>query len=144
MATGLETPNETSTVALLKGIVADVEDLIAQQLSVARAEIKADVQKTAEAGLFLILGGGGCLVAAVLWSFALAHLIYWAILPAATEAPALPLWGCYAIVAFVMTVIGAGFLYAGHEKISEVQMFPKETAEAVKDNVNWKTGQRLH
>lgn len=141
MATGLETPNEQSTVTLLKGIVGDVEDLIGQQIGVARAEIKADVQKIAQAGLFLTLGASGCLVAGVLWSFAIAHLLYWAAAKARIESSALPLWACYAIVALPITIVAAILLYAGREKISAVKM--DQTAEAAKENVTWKTGHRM-
>lgn len=141
MAIGLETPNEQSTVTLLKGIAADVEDLIAQQISVARAEIKADVQKIAQAGVLLTLGGSGCLVAGVLWSFAIAHLLYWATSTTGIESTALPLWACYGVVALPMTIAAAILLYAGREKINAVQMV--QTAEAAKENVTWKTGQRM-
>lgn len=142
MATGLETPPDQSPVRLLKGIIGDLQDLLAQQIGVARAEIKADLHNMAEGALCLLLGLGSGLVGGILWSFAFAHLLYWGFSTVPPEqATTLPLWACYAIVAVPTTIGGAALIYMGHQKLTAVQI--TQTAEAVKENVTWTTGNRL-
>jgi hypothetical protein len=49
----------------------------------------------------------------------------------------IPLWGCFAIVAGVITAFGVGLLLAGRTKATEVSVIPPQTAQTMKENVEW-------
>ncbi len=49
----------------------------------------------------------------------------------------LPLWGCFAIVGGCLVVVGACLAYLGKKKFDSFNPLPDETAEALKENVQW-------
>jgi hypothetical protein len=124
--------------SLLRGIISDVGDLIRQEIRFARSELKSDVRKTTRAGTVLALGVGAASVGVVLVALMLVYLIH--TLSGATaldENARIPLWGCYGIVAAVFLVVGAGLSYLGYQSLQKVNPMPDQTAQSVKENVEW-------
>jgi len=138
MATDVHThPEEASMTSLMRGIINDLGDLIRQEVKFARTEIKADLRKTRNASAFLACGAGVALLGIVLFALMLVHLIHWLSLPAGTVTAGIPLWGCYGIVSAVFLLIGGVASWMGLEKFKSFNPMPDETAQTVKENVQW-------
>jgi hypothetical protein len=139
MATTVPTSSEPGITPLVKGIVDDLGDLIKQQFAFARTEIKADLRKSKDAIVALALGAGAALVGGLLLVLMLVHLLHWLTLPAGSDPAGLPLWSCYAIVGFVFLAGGGALLLAGKKKFDSFNPLPDQTADALKENVQWMT-----
>jgi hypothetical protein len=129
-------PDEASMAGLLRGIINDLGDLIRQEIRFARTEIKSDARKVTRAGTVLALGVGAASLGVVLVALMLVYLIHWLSLPAGTEA-GIPLWGCYGIVAAVFLVVGSAVSYVGYKQFENLNPLPEQTAQSVKENVEW-------
>ena len=139
MASDAQTTNPATTAAptesvtsLVTGILGDAERLLKQQFRMLKHEVREDLRKTAAASMSMAAGGLVLLYGVLLLLFALPLLL-------ATYVPAVPLWAWFAIVGAVVTVAGACLLYAGKKKFDSFNPLPDETAEALKENVQWIT-----
>jgi len=142
MSTQVPTTNEPGLASLVRGIVTDLGDLIKQQIQFARAEIKADLNKSKEAIAFLALGAGNAFAGVLFFGLMLVHLLHWATLPAGSEQPGLPLWGCHGIIAALFLVIGACLLLTGRKMLTPSNVLPVQTVEVAKENVEWITNSK--
>jgi hypothetical protein len=77
----------------------------------------------------MVIGVGLAMLAGLLLTVTIA-LVLW-------HYTAIPLWGCFAIVGGVMAACAAGLLIAGYLKADEVRVIPPQTAETLKENVEW-------
>ena len=116
MATTVQDPPDQSMVSLVGGIVNDVHDLITQQISLTRVEVKDELRKVAEVVLILIAGAGMMLVGAILSALMLVHLTHWLASPTGADSASIPLWACYGLVGVVFGVVGACFVFQGKKK----------------------------
>jgi len=130
-------PDEASMTGLLRGIINDIGDLIRQELRFARSEFKSDARKMTRSGAVLALGVGSAAVGVVLVALMGVHLIHTLSSPAGTDTATIPLWGCYGIVAAVFLVVGAGLGYLGYHTLQKNNPLPDQTAQSVKENVEW-------
>jgi len=142
MATEVQNHSDTNSVAgLVSGIVTDVQDLIKQQLHLTRKEIEADFRKTREAASLLVIGLGIVFFGTFALCLMLAHLIHHLTIPAAErlayDPATIPLWGCYGIVAAVFLVVGGGMAFAGKKKFDSFNPLPDESAQVLKENIEW-------
>jgi hypothetical protein len=138
MANEVQNPTqEAGMTGLMRGIINDVGDLIRQEFKFARTEMKADLRKTRDAAVVLALGAGAALLGAILLALMLVHLLHYVSLPAEEIRPGLPLWGCYGIVSAVFLVIGSAVSYMGYSMFKSFNPIPDETAQTVKENVQW-------
>jgi len=128
-------PDEASMTSLLRGIINDLSDLIRQEIRFARTEIKSDVRKTTRACAVLAVGAGTVCLGVVLVAFMGVHLIH--TLSGAGDSATIPLWGCYGIVAAVFLVVGAGLSWLGYQTLQKNNPLPDQTAQSVKENVEW-------
>jgi hypothetical protein len=135
MANEVHAPEEQSLAALLKGIISDVGDLIRHEIRFARTELKSDVRKVSRAGAALALGAGAVALGVVFAALMLVYLIH--TLSGAPDSASIPLWGCYGIVAAVFLVVGAGLSFVGYNALQKVNPLPDQTAQSVKENVEW-------
>jgi uncharacterized membrane protein YqjE len=132
MATNLQTDPGPSVASLATGIVHDFQELVKQQLELFKHELKADVRNTREVmtslavGLVL-LGLGGLVL-----FLGLAELLFWL-------APTLHRWGSYLIVGGLVSAVGAGLSYYGYQQFRASNLLPEESAEALKENLEWTT-----
>jgi len=131
-------PDEASMTGLLRGIINDIGDLIRQEIRFARTEIRSDVRKATRASLVLTIGIGSVCLGVVLLALMFVYLIHTLSLPAGASDPAaVPLWGCYGIVAAVFLVVGAGVAYLGYKGFQSNNPMPDQTAQSIKENVEW-------
>jgi len=124
--------------SLVGGIVGDFQDLIKQQLALTRKEIEADFRKTREAATLFAVGIGLALFGCFAFCLMLAHLIHHLSTPvAARDVAAIPLWGCYALVTVVLLGGGGALAFAGKKKFDSFNPLPDESAQALKENIEW-------
>lgn len=137
MANEVHTSGEPSTTGLLGGIIKDFGDLIRQELRFARVEFRSDLNKTKEAGAVLAIGAGTLLLGVILLSLMLVYLLHWLAAPVGADTSRIPLWGCFGIVSAVFLVAGAVLVWVGYKKFASFDPLPDETANTVKENVEW-------
>jgi hypothetical protein len=135
MATNVQTDQEPSVAALASGIVHDFQALVKQQLDLFRHEVKADVRKAREASTSLAVGAGLTVLGGLLLCFGIVHLLSWLV-------PSLPLWGSYLIVGGLLGAPGAGLSYYACQQFRASNLLPEESAEALKENLEWTTKPR--
>jgi hypothetical protein len=135
MATQVQSGSDISVTSLVSGIVGDAQELMKQQFALFKAEVKEDMRKTTEATTSLVIGLTATLVGSIVLSFAAAHLLSWA-------WPAVHIWVWYAVVGGVVTAVGAGLAFAAYQKFRSFNPLPDETAQALKENLEWKTKPR--
>jgi hypothetical protein len=123
---------ERSFSTLMSGIIADVQRLIEQQLSMVRQEIRDDLRKSKQAVSSLALGagltaGGNCLLLLML-----PLLLNWLV-------PTLPLWVCFGIVGGVVSAVGGALLYVRFQQTESFDLLSNQAVEAFKENLKWTT-----
>ena len=125
--------NDPSLSSLIGGIVDDAQKLIEHQFDLLKVDVKKDVQRAKDAGLALGAGTGLMAAGGLLLLFMLVHLLEW------LARPNLELWACFGIVGGVVLLIGGVALYLGKQKLETVNVVPEQTAEGLKENLQWKT-----
>ena len=130
MADHVETVSEGSLTGLVTGIVNDAQELVKQQLALFKHEVKEDLHKTLQAAIALGIGIAVALVGGLSLWLALVFLLYWAF-------PVVPLWGWFAIVGGLFTIVGALLFFAGKAKLESFNPLRDQSAEALKENVQW-------
>jgi len=121
---------------LVTGIIDDLQELIKQNLTLFKVEVREDLKKTKEAAAALGVGVGLAAVGALHLTFMLVYLLWWAFDPAA-RSPGLPLWVCFAIVGGVFAGVGGALYFKGKKKLDSFNPLPDQSAEALKENVQW-------
>jgi len=114
--------------SLVTGILADVQQLFAQQTRLLRLEIREDLHKARTGAIFLGAGLGITAVGGLLFCFMLPYLLFWA------TNEQIPLWGCFGIFGVVFLLVGAGASYVALKKFQDAAALPESTA-ALKENV---------
>lgn len=130
MATDFQTETGPSVTSLLKGILADAQNLFQQQLALFRAEIKDDLRKTIGILVAIVSGGFMIAVGGALGCFMLVHLLN-------SLVPTLPLWGCFGIVGGCIALVGGITAYVAASKFKTFNPLPDESVQALKENVQW-------
>jgi len=141
MATEVQNHSEESMASLASGIVSDFQDLLKQQMELTRREIKAEIREGKEAALFASLGGALCFIGVFALCWMLVHLLHWLRGPARTTIASLgvPLWGSFGIVGSLFVVAGGAAILAAKKKLNAIGTPLHETAQALKENLEWKT-----
>ena len=125
-------PLEPSVTFLVSGIIADLQQLIQQQLAMVRQEIRDDLRKTKEVAVALAAGAGIVLGGGVLLLLMLPLLLHWVV-------PQLPLWACCGLVGSVVTAVGGILIYAGVRKFQSFDPLSDQSVKAFKENLKWTT-----
>jgi len=132
MADRITPPADTgpSLTSLVSGIVGDLQTLIRQEIQLARTEVKQEWEKTKTAAGAMAAGAALLLLTAFLLCFTLVYALQ-------ALAPGLPLWACYAIVTACLGLLGGILVVVGRSKAAQVHVVPPQTAETMKENVQW-------
>jgi hypothetical protein len=128
MSTDLQSPPEPNLTALVSGILDDAQELFRQQALLLRREIQEDVRKTKEAAIPLLIG---------LWLALLGSILLSATLALVLVAAGLPEWASFAIVGTAIFLFGGGLFYVGKKKFDSFDPLPEQSAEALKENLEW-------
>jgi len=126
-----------SVAPLVAGVIDDLQELIKQNLALFKVEVREDFKKTKEAAAALGVGFGLAVVGALHLTLMLVFLLWWAFDSAARSAPGLPLWVCFAIVGGVFAGVGGALYFKGKKKLDSFNPLPDQSAEALKENVQW-------
>jgi len=108
-------------------------------LRLTRQEIQGDLRKSKEAASCLAVGAGLILIGAFAACLTLAHLLYWLVAPSGTDVSSLPLWACYAIVGILFLITGGSSILVAKKRMDAVGNPLHDTAQALKENLEWKT-----
>lgn len=124
-----ESSREPELSTLLRGVVQDAESLLGLQFDLLRSELRQEVRQARDVALSV--GSGAALVGAggVLAAFMAVHALQ--------RATRLPLWACYGIVAGALGAAGTGLVAAGLGRASSLHLVPRESAEALRENLAW-------
>jgi hypothetical protein len=128
--------NDPSLSSLVGGIIDDAQKLIEQQLTLLKHDVRKDIQHAKDTAVLLGAGVGVLAAAGLLLLFMLVHLLEW------LARPNLELWHCFGIVGGAVALIGAVVLYTGKKKLDTLNVVPEESAEALKENLQWQTNPR--
>jgi hypothetical protein len=120
-----------SMTSLLAGIVEDIQNLVRQEISLARQEMRQEWEKTKTAIGSMAIGAGMLAFSSILLVFMLVYLLNW------LTSDRIPLWGCFGIIGGVIAAVGVCLLLFGKQRASEIHVVPPRTAETLKENVQW-------
>jgi hypothetical protein len=135
-------PEQGSFTSLVKGIVNDVGDLIKQEFRFARTELRTDLRRTGEASKFLVIGIFVALLGLGVLILMLVHLLHWLTSPAYADPAGLPLWACHAIVGGLLAGSGTVLILVGKKKFDSFNPLPDQTAQTLKENLEWITNSK--
>ena len=130
---------QPSATSLVSGIIDDVQNLIKQQFQLTRREVEQDLRKGKAGALLVGAGIGAMLLGCFEACLTVAHLLHWLTSPAGSDPASLPMWACHAIVAAVLLGVGYAVLSAGSKRFETIDPLNGPTADALKDNIEWKT-----
>jgi Putative Actinobacterial Holin-X, holin superfamily III len=120
---------EPSLAALLGSIINDARDLLLQEFTMAKLEMKDELRKTKTAAISLGIGIGVAGIGGLLLVLMLVHLLH--------RLTELPLWGCYGIVGGVFVLVGVVILSTEKKAAEDIEVIPPRTVETLKENVKW-------
>jgi len=129
MPENLHMESPPSMSALVGGIVNDAQQLIRQEMLLARREVQQELDKAKTAAVSFGAAVAILAFGALLLCFMLVYLL--------NEAAGLPLWGSFAIVGAVFVILGGIFFAVGKNKASDISLVPRQTAETIRENVQW-------
>ena len=139
MSVYVKDPPDQSTASLVTGILSDLQHLVEQQFRLTRREIEQEIRQRAIAAAVVGCGVVSMILAAVVLCQTLVHLLHWLTLPSGTDPAGLPLWGCHAVVAAALVVIGGVLALVGKARLSAVQSFQNPATELLQEPVPWTT-----
>jgi hypothetical protein len=119
---------ESHVAALIGSIVNDARDLLLQEFTLAKLEVRDELRKTKVATLSLGAGLGITVVGGLLSILMLVHLLH--------ALTALPFWGCYGIVGGVLLLAGLSALFRGTKAAEEIEVV-SQRVETLKENATW-------
>jgi Flp pilus assembly protein TadB len=118
-----------SMASLLGGIVGDVQTLVRQELALAKTEMIGEWDKAKTAAGSMAVGAAILALAGILLCVAAVCVLH--------EVAGLPWWASFLIVGAVLTVLGAVLFLTGRNQAAHVHVIPPQTAETMKENVEW-------
>jgi len=142
MTTAYQNPTEQSATSLVTGIIDDFQELVKQQFRLARQEAERDLRNATEGALFFAVSAGILFLGAIIFCFAVVHLLHWAGSPPDTDPSRFPLWACHGVVGLVLLIVGGVLAGVGRMKFKSIRPLDNPATEALKENVEWATNQK--
>jgi len=118
-----------SLTSLVSGIVNDLQVLIRQEIQLARTEMQKEWAKTKSVAGSMIAGAALLSAAGILFCFMLVYIL--------DKYTAIPLWACFGIIGLVLAIAGGFLIAAGRARASDIHVVPPQTAETMRENVQW-------
>ncbi len=125
MATRVD--DDRSVGQLLGDVTRELQALVRKELELARAETKEELQRAGAAGKRFGVAGLAGSLAVVMLSFAAAWALT-AVMPTG--------WAFFA-VGVVLGLVAAAMSLQGRRRLREFHPVPQETAETLKEDVQW-------
>jgi len=124
-----ERERDSSIATLLGGIVGDAQQLVHQEIALARQEIREEISTAKDAGVQLAIAGAvlaiGGLLLVLMLAQGLADLLNW------------PTWAGYGVVGVVLAIIGYILFSSAQQRAKQLRPVPEKTVETLKENVEW-------
>jgi uncharacterized membrane protein YqjE len=114
---------------LVKGIVADVRELVREEIALARVELREQTTRAK-----LAVASLGAAVGALVFA---ATFLLIAIATAVADLLEWPVWAGFLVVAVLLGVAGMVMLSAGRKRLASVRPVPEQTVETLKENSEW-------
>ena len=115
---------------LLRGIVADTQSLLRQEVALARCEVRQDLKEASQVLAGFAVGAVAATMAGLLMCLALAHYISWSF-------PEIPLWGSYLAVGLGLGIAAAALLLNARRESRNLELTPTQTIQSMKENAKW-------
>ena len=129
MADRIPTESPQSMASLLGGIASDIQTLVRQEITLAKTEMLREWDKAKTAAGSMAAGAAVLALGGVLLGIAVVCVLH--------EVALLPWWASFLLVGGVLAVLGAVMYYTGRNKAAEVHVIPPQTAETMRENVQW-------
>ncbi len=129
MADRIPTESSPSMASLLGGIVSDIQTLVRQEIALAKTELLREWDKAKTAAGSMAVGAG----VLALGGFFLCVTVVCVL----AEVAGLPWWASFLIVGGVFTGLGAVLFFMGRSQAARVNVVPPQTAETMRENVQW-------
>jgi hypothetical protein len=129
MADRIPADTSPSMSSLLGGIVSDLQTLIRQEVALAKTEIQREWDKAKAAAGAMAFGAAVLAVGGLFLCLTVAAAFH--------EGVGLPWWASFLIVGGVLAITGAVLLFFGRRKAAQVNVVPPQTAETMRENVQW-------
>jgi protein-S-isoprenylcysteine O-methyltransferase Ste14 len=129
MSDHVHTEDTPRVTELVSGIIADVQNLVRQEVALAKAEVKEEWAKTKTAAVAFAAAAGVAVLSVILVCFAVVYFLNW--------LTVMPLWACFGIVGVVLGIAGAVLFYSGKTQASRINVVPRQTMETMRENVQW-------
>jgi hypothetical protein len=115
--------------SLLGGIVNDLQTLVRQEIALAKTEMLKEWDKAKTAAGAMAVGTGILAAGGFFLLLTLVCVLH--------ELAGLAWWLSFLIVGGVMTLLGLVLFFTGRNKAAQVHVIPPQTAETLKENVEW-------
>ena len=109
---------------LLRGIVADTQTLVRQEVALARSEVRQDLKEASQVVAGFAVGAAVATMAGLMMCLALANYITWSF-------PEILLWGS------LLSVAAAALLVNCRREARNLDLTPKQTIQSMKENAKW-------
>ena len=112
---------------ILQDIFKRLEQIVRDEIKLARTELAAEAVQAARAGALV---GAGAVTAFLGAWFLLLTCVY-------ALAIVLPMWAAALVIGGGVTILGGITLAAGVERLRKVRATPPQTTDSMKENVQW-------
>jgi Putative Actinobacterial Holin-X, holin superfamily III len=120
---------EQNLTSLAGKVVHDSEKLLGQQLDLFRAEVEQEFHRLGDSAFVMLAGvslaSGGFILVGFMLAYVVQLLTDW------------PLWAGFGVVGGICIAAGVVLVHFGRVGLAKVQVVPKQTLQAVKENVTW-------
>lgn len=125
----MSSDSEFSVGTLVSSIVGDVQTLARQEITLAREEIKEELNTAKSAAIKLGIAAGvlaiGALFLLVFLALGINDLFNW------------PAWAGFGLLGLIGAIVGGILLSMGQKDAKAVNPMPEKTIETMKENVEW-------
>ena len=121
--------SEPDVKDLIQDILHDAQQLMGQQLDLLRSEVREEVGHVRDAAVSGGSGAGLLALGGVLAAQMAVHGLH--------RSARLPLWVCYGLVGGLAGAGGWGLLRQASRQVAAVGVAPRETTNALKENLQW-------
>jgi hypothetical protein len=121
--------------SLVGGIINDAQQLIRDEVALARQEIKEELIKARVVAMSVAVGGVVATLGVVLLAFFLVHLLHWA--TGGADNASVPLWLCFLIFGVIFVGVGGALFAVAYFRLKSIHLVPRQTVETMKENVRW-------
>jgi protein-S-isoprenylcysteine O-methyltransferase Ste14 len=116
---------DASAAGLIRGALEDARQLVRDELALARAELRQELNKATNAGVRFALA------AATLWFAGMFVLVALAL--GLSSWLDWPVWASFGAISIVLAIVGAVFLSMGRQAIRDIKPLPR-TVATLKEN----------